>query len=365
MTTSVDSLFSPTQLGAIALRNRIVMAPLTRARASSDGIPSPLAADYYAQRADAGLLIAEATNISPQGRGYAFTPGIFNDAQVQGWQPITQAVHRKGGKIALQLWHVGRFSHTSLQPDGQAPVAPSAIPASGKTFGENGFVPVSMPRALWATEIRQIVDDYRRATLNAREAGFDGVELHAANSYLLDQFLRDSTNVRDDQYGGSVQNRIRVVLEIIDAMTDTWSADRIGLRLSPVTHAAGETPLDSDPQTTYGALAEALSSRGLAWLHCVEGQTRGARDATPFDYAQLRRSFGAKYIANNGYDGMLASGTIASGQADAIAFGRPFIANPDLVSRLRNGTTLADAPESSWYGGNHHGYTDWPLRAGV
>lgn len=358
---NIDTLFEPTQLGGIALSNRIAMAPLIRARASDDGTPSPLTTEYYAQRADAGLIITEATNISPQGRGYAFTPGIYADEQIRAWSSVTDAVHQKGGKIVLQLWHVGRFSHTSLQPDNRAPVAPSAIPASGVTFGVDGFVPVSMPRALETWEIDGIVNDYRRAALNAKAAGFDGVEIHAANSYLLDQFLRDSTNVRTDRYGGTVENRIRLTLEVVDAVIGDWSADRTGIRLSPITVSAGETPYDSNPTQTYGTLAEALATRKLAYLHCVEGQTRGTRTSAPFDFQILRKRFNGTYIANNGYTRELAATAVAKGDADVVAFGRSFIANPDLVQRLRTGAALAEAPQETYYGGGADGYTDWPI----
>lgn len=353
-------LFSPTKIGAIGVANRIVMAPLTRARAGMDGVPSPLAIAYYRQRASAGLIIAEATNISAQGRGYAFTPSIYNDAHVEGWKPITNAVHEAGGRMVLQLWHTGRISHTSLHEGGAAPVAPSAIRAGQQTYIENGFAQPSEPRALETVEVAGIIDDFRNAANKAREAGFDGVEIHSAQSYLLDQFIRDSTNHRTDRYGGSIENRTRFPLEVAHAVADIWGSDRVGIRLSPITRAVGDTPLDSDPQATYGYLAERLRSLGLAYLHCVEGQTRGPNDIDSFDFQALRAAFGGTYIANNGYSRDLAIDAITQGRADLVAFGQPFIANPDLVTRLKVDAPLAQALQDVFYGGGARGYTDWP-----
>jgi N-ethylmaleimide reductase len=356
-----DTLFDPTKIGAIAVDNRVAMAPLTRARADMDGVQTPLAVDYYRQRASAGMIIAEATNISRQARGYAYTPGIYTDAHVAAWQPVTQAVHDAGGRIVLQLWHTGRFSHTSLQEGGQPPVAPSAIQAGEQTYLENGFERPSPPRALETDEIPGIIEDYVRAATNARAAGFDGVEVHSANCYLLDQFIRDSTNRRDDRYGGSVENRTRLTYEVCEAVAGAIGADRVGVRLSPITKSAGDTPFDSDPQGTYGFLATRLGTLGLAYLHCIEGQTRGDNDADGFDFQALRRAFGGAYIANNSYTKDLAEQALADGRADMIAFGRPFIANPDLVERFRNDLPLApEAPRETWYGGGAEGYTDWP-----
>ncbi len=352
-------LFSPTTIGAIPVKNRIAMAPLTRARAGMDGVHTPLAVDYYRQRASAGLIISEATNISRQGRGYAFTPGIYTDAQVAAWKAVTDAVHGAGGRMVLQLWHVGRISHVSLQEGGAPPVAPSAIRAGGETFIETGFAQPSMPRALATEEIPGIVEDYRKAAANAKAAGFDGVEIHCANNYLIEQFIRDSTNHRTDRYGGSVENRTRLAVEVAQTVARVWGPDRVGVRLSPITKAAGETPFDSDPQTTYGFLADRLGELGLAYLHCIEGQTRGDNAASGFDFQMLRRKFGGSYIANNGYNGALAREAIAKGWADMIAFGRPFIANPDLVVRLKTNAPLAEAPKELFYGGGAHGYTDW------
>jgi N-ethylmaleimide reductase len=355
------SLFDPVRLGPLFLANRIVMAPLTRSRASRDGVPSPFAADYYAQRASAGLIIAEATNISPQARGYAWTPGIYSDAQVEVWSKITAAVHGHCGRIYDQLWHVGRASHPDLQPGGALPVAPSAIPAQGQTYTEDGFRPFVVPRALETDEIPGIVEQYRHAARYARQAGFDGVEIHAANGYLLDQFIRDSTNKRTDRYGGTRENRVRLVLEVAEAVTEVWGGERVGIRLSPVSPNVGEIPLDSDVMGTYGYLIEQLNRFGLVYLHCVEGETTGPRNIpSDVSFPELRRRFKGLYIANNGYDLELATHALREGLADLIAFGRPFIANPDLVARLRNGWPLAKAPKEAWYGGGAEGYIDSP-----
>lgn len=354
------ALFSPTTIGAIAVANRIAMAPLTRSRAGMDGVHSPLAVEYYHQRASAGLIITEATNISRQGRGYAFTPGIYTDAQVAAWRRITEAVHLAGGKIVCQLWHVGRMSHVELQENGAAPVAPSAIRAGELIFLESQTqAPPSMPRALETDEIPTLIKDYRHAARKAKEAGFDGVEVHSANCYLLEQFIRDSTNKRTDQYGGTVENRTRFPIEVVSAVSDIWGSDRVGVRLSPLTRAVGDTPLDSTPQATYGYLAEHLGKLGLAYLHCVEGQTRGPNAAANFDFKALHASFGGKYIANNGYDRHLAIGAIATGYADMISFGQSYIGNPDLVERLRGGAPLVQRDKATYYGGGAEGYTDY------
>jgi len=354
-------LFSPVELGSIALSNRIVMAPLTRSRYGEDGVPNELHATYYAQRATAGMIIAEATNISPQARGYGATPGIWTDEQVAGWKIVTDAVHAAGGKIVSQLWHVGRFSSVALQPNGESPVAPSAIQAEGKTYTVNGFVPVSKPRALETHEIAGVIEQYRVAADNAKRAGFDGVEVHSANSYLLDQFLRDSTNHRTDRYGGSIENRARLTLEVTKAIVDIWGNERVGIRLSPVTPDAGNTPPDSNVMAMYGYLIEQLNQFNLAYLHFVEGATATSRDVPQgIDLDALRSTFNGPYIGNNNYDLDLAVERRSLGAIDAVAFGRPFIANPDLVQRLRYGIELASAPHESFYGGGAKGYTDWP-----
>ena len=352
-------LFTPTKIGAIDVANRIAMAPLTRARADMDGVHSPMAIDYYRQRASAGLIITEATNISRQGRGYALTPGIYTDAHVKAWKPVTEAVHAAGGKIVMQLWHVGRMSHVSLQENGIAPVAPSAIQAGQEVFTLEGMLRPSMPRALETSEIPGIIEDYRNAARKAKEAGFDGVEVHSANNYLLEQFIRDSTNKRTDIYGGSIENRTRLAIEVTTAVAEIWGADRVGLRLSPITRGVGDTPFDSTPQETYGYLAAQLGKLGLAYIHCIEGQTRGDNAKDAFDFKALHKAFGGQYIANNSYGRDLAIDVVASGHADMVAFGRPFIGNPDLVERLRRNAPLVDAPVSTYYGGGAEGYIDF------
>lgn len=357
-------LFDPVSIGAWQLANRIVMAPLTRCRVKNDGIPGSMQATYYAQRASAGLIISEATNISPQGRGYAFTPGIYTEAHIDGWRQVTDAVHAKQGKIVCQLWHVGRFSHPSLQPDGGLPVAPSAIAADGETFTEQGPQRVPTPRALDTAEIPTIVEHYRHAAGCALQAGFDGVEIHSANCYLLEQFIRDSTNHRSDRYGGSIENRTRLVLEVVKAVTEVWGGPRVGIRLSPVTPSAGNTPMDSNVMATYGYLIDQLNQFNLAYLHFVEGATRDSREIPEHvDLQKLRASFNGPYIANNQYTPELAYQARRNDTADLICFGRPFIANPDLVERLKTGAALADAPRETWYGGDERGYTDWPTLA--
>lgn len=360
LSTQTD-LFSPYTMGALQLANRIVMAPVTRSRYSEDGVPDELHATYYAQRAGAGLIVAEATNISPQGRGYAATPGIWSEEQVAGWKKVTDAVHAAGGKIVCQLWHVGRFSSVELQPDGAAPVAPSAIQAEGNTYTVNGFVPVSMPRALETYEIPGIIEQYKIAATNAKRAGFDGVEVHSANSYLLDQFLRDSTNHRTDHYGGSIENRARLTLEVTKAIVDIWGSKRVGIRLSPVTPEAGNTPPDSNVMAMYGYLIRELNRFNLAYLHFVEGATATSRQIPAgIDLDALSAQFTGPYIGNNNYDLDMAIERRKQEKIDAVAFGRLFISNPDLVKRLRHGAELTIAPRESYYGGGAKGYTDWP-----
>ena len=352
------TIFEPVDLGPNRLANRIVMAPLTRSRATSDGVPKAMHVDYYRQRASAGLIISEATNITVEGRGYAWTPGIYSDEQVAAWKRVTDAVHAEGGKIFLQLWHVGRVSHPDLQENGQLPVAPSAVKPEGKAFTENGFKDHVTPRALEAEELPRVVADYVKATRNARAAGFDGVEVHGANGYLLDQFLRDGTNKRTDDFGGSVANRMRFPLQVVDAVVDAWDKEHVGIRISPVTGTG--TLADSDPQTLFNAFVEELSKRGLVYLHVIEGQTGGARDKGGFDYAQLRDRFGGLFMVNNGYDFALAEKRLEAGEVDLVCFGKPFISNPDFVDRLRVGAPLAEWDQSTFYGGDEKGYTDYP-----
>ncbi|WP_297296494.1 alkene reductase [uncultured Methylovirgula sp.] len=362
MTQDASILFSPFRLGDIELRNRIVMAPLTRNRAThGTDAPNDLNVEYYRQRASAGLIITEATQISQQGQGYIWTPGIYSPAQVEGWQKVTKAVHEAGGKIFLQLWHVGRISHVSLQPNGAPPVAPSAIRAKGQTFVESGFVEVSEPHALTIDEIKAVVRDYVAAAENAKKAGFDGVEIHSANGYLIEQFLKDKTNHRTDAYGGSVDNRLRFALEVVDAILSVWPRERVGIRLSPV--SPFNDIADSDPAKVYFPLVEKLGARGLAYIHVIEGATGGARDYAPFDYVGLRKTFSGAYIANNGYTRELAIETLNAQRADLIAFGVSFIANPDLVERLRRNAPLNKPDQPTFYGGGAHGYTDYPALA--
>ena len=352
-------LFQPFTLGGLSLPNRVVMAPLTRSRSDDGGVPPDYAALYYAQRATAGLIVSEATNISAQARGYAKTPGIWTPEQVAAWRGVTKAVHDAGGHMVLQLWHTGRISHPSLH-NGALPVAPSAIKPEGQAFTDTGLQDHVTPRALETDEIPGIVADYRHAAQCAKEAGFDGVEVHSANNYLLEQFIRDSTNKRTDQYGGSVENRLRFPLEVVRAVVDVWGASRVGIRISPGTSNPGGTPLDSNPMATYGTYLDALSAMKLMYVHGIEGATQGSRTTEGVDGPALRRRFHGPYIANNGYDRALADKDIGSGGADLVSFGRPFIANPDLVDRLRTGAPLADAPKPYWYGGNATGYSDWP-----
>lgn len=356
---SATTLFDPFRLGDLTLPNRIVMAPLTRNRAAAGFVPGPMAPDYYALRADAGLLITEASQISQQGQGYQDTPGIYTDAQVEGWKKVTDAVHAKGGRIFIQLWHVGRVSHTALQPNGGAPVAPSAITAATKTFVNNGFAETSAPRALELAEIPGLIADYRRAAANAIKAGFDGVEVHGANGYLIDQFLKDGSNHRTDAYGGAIENRARFLLEVMDAIIAEIGAARTGLRLSPVSPANGIS--ESNPQALFNYVIEELEKRHPVYIHVVEGATGGPRDVAPdFSFEELRKRYGGAWMVNNGYDLALANAVLAEGKADLVAFGKPFIANPDLVERLRRNAPLNELDRDTLYGGGAKGYIDYP-----
>ncbi len=355
----MPTLFDPARAGDLHLKNRVVMAPLTRNRAPG-AVPTPLMATYYGQRASAGLIISEATPVSHQGQGYADVPGLYTPEQVAAWKPVTDAVHAQGGRMVVQLWHVGRVSHTSLQPGGGAPVAPSAITAKTMTYlndGGNGrFEPTSAPRALEAEELPGIVEDYRRAAKAALTgAGFDGVEIHAANGYLLDQFLKTGSNQRTDAYGGSIENRCRFPLEVVRAVVAEAGGGRTGIRLSPVTPANGIS--DADPQPLFEYLVRQLAPLGLAYVHVVEGATGGPREVEgrPFDYEALRRAYreaggtGA-WMVNNGYDAALADRALARGA--------------DLVERLRTGAALTPADRATFYGGGEKGYTDYPTLAG-
>ncbi len=361
-----DKLFTPAKAGNIDLANRIVMAPLTRNRANNDDdTVKDMHADYYAQRASGGLLITEATQISPEGKGYWGTPGIYSDAQVKGWRAVTDAVHKAGGKIVMQLWHVGRISHTSLQPDGQAPVAPSAIAAGTQTFDGKGSVDTSTPRALDLEEMPRLIADYVKAAENAKAAGFDGVEVHAANGYLLDEFLRDTSNKRTDAFGGSIENRTRLLVEVMSAVTKVWGPGRVGIRLSPWSNA-NNVGIDSDTPALFGHIIDVLNGFDLAYLHMVEGQTGGPRDAAPADdLAALRKAFKGFYIANNGFTRELAVQAVEHGRVDAVAFGVPYIANPDLAERLEQNAELNAPDKATFYGGGREGYTDYPTLAKV
>jgi N-ethylmaleimide reductase len=359
MSLDPSPLLAPFRLGDLELKNRVVMAPLTRNRATP-GVDAPreLNARYYVQRASAGLIVTEGSQISREGQGYLWTPGIYAEPQVEGWRKVTEVVHAAGGRIFIQLWHVGRVSHVSLQEGGKAPVAPSAILANTKTFIEGGFAETSMPRALETHEVGRVVADYGGAAANAKAAGFDGVEIHGANGYLVDQFLRDGSNERADRYGGGIENRTRFALEVVDEIAKVWPALRIGVRIAPVSPANDIT--DSNPQALFGHLVEKLSERKIGYIHVVEGQTQGPRDYAPFDYAALKRAFSGAYIANNGYDRDIAIETVRDGRADLVAFGRWFISNPDLVERLKRGAALNPFDRATFYGGGEHGYTDYP-----
>jgi N-ethylmaleimide reductase len=354
-------LFTPFDLRGYKLKNRLVMAPLTRNRAihGSDA-PQALNAEYYAQRASAGLIISEATQISPTAKGYAWTPGMYSPEQVAGWKLVTDAVHAKGGTIYAQLWHVGRISHPSLQPGGVAPVAPSAlIPVGQKTFIENGtFTEIGQPRALKLEEIPLIIEDYRKAAKNAMDAGFDGVEIHAANGYLIQQFLSDDANQRTDNYGGSITNRLRFALEVVEAVTGVVGGHRTGIRLSPL--GAMNGILETSPEKVYFPLVRELNRFELAYIHMIEGATQGPREFHGFDFHALRKEFKGPWMVNNNYTRELAIEAISSGYADLVAFGRPFIANPDLVKRFKLNAPLNEFDRSTFYGGNEKGYIDYP-----
>ena len=352
-------LFEPYQLGPITLPNRLVMAPLTRNRAVAGLVPNPLAVEYYGQRASAGLLVTEASQVSQQGQGYQDTPGIYSREQVAGWRKVTDRVHDRGGRIFIQLWHVGRISHVSLQENNQPPVAPSAIRAKGKTFVGGTFADVSEPRALTLEEIPGIIESFRRGAANALQAGFDGVEIHGANGYLLDQFAKDGANRRTDGYGGSIENRARLMLEVSKAVVAEAGAGRTGIRISPVTPANDIS--DSNPQPLFDHIVDHLNALKLVYIHVIEGATGGPRDIAPFDYGSLRKRFSGAYMANNGYDLELANKVLAANEADLIAFGKPFIANPDLVERLKRGASLNVPDKATFYGGGAKGYTDYPV----
>jgi N-ethylmaleimide reductase len=360
-----EQLLSPVKAGAVDLSSRVVMAPLTRSRASKPGdAPTELNVEYYRQRAGAGLIVTEASQISRQGQGYAWTPGIYTDEQEAGWKQVVDAVHAQGGRISLQLWHVGRISHTLLQEDGQAPVAPSAIRAEGaQSFvvqidGTPANVQTSTPRALELSEIPAIVEQYRQAAIRARRAGFDLVEVHAANGYLLNQFLATNSNQRVDEYGGTLENRARLILEVVDAVVGVMGADRVGIRLSP--HFAGHDMADAETEPATVYLARAFTQRGLAYLHIAEPDWAGGPELSDTFRRAVRDAFKGALIWCGKYTAEEGEALIAQGIADAIAFGRPFIANPDLVERFRVGAKLNTPNRDTYYGGGAEGYTDYP-----
>ncbi len=360
--TISDKLFTPLRLGDIEVPNRILMAPLTRNRAQGDGTPKDMAQTYYLQRASSGLIISEATQISAMGKGYLDTPGIYTDQHVAAWRQITNAVHAAGGRIFCQLWHVGRISHTSLLPEGCSPVSSTDKAADSQTFTANGFEPTSKPEPLTVDGIKDTVRDYVKAAQCALAAGFDGIEVHAANGYLLDQFLQDGVNDRDDEYGGSVENRMRFLLEVLAAVESVFPAGRTGVRLSPLGQANDMS--DSDREATFGTIYETLSQRNLAYLHVVESFfTSESSDEDHALLKRLRQRYSGNYLANGGYDGERASEALESGHATAVTIGRPFIANPDLPERIRTGAPLNEQNQDTFYGGDEAGYTDYPFLA--
>jgi N-ethylmaleimide reductase len=362
----MSTLFSPARVGPHQLSHRVVMAPLTRMRSDPGDVPSNLMAEYYSQRASkGGLIISEATPVSIRGNGYAGAPGIYSDSQIAGWHRVTDAVHAKGGQIFLQLWHVGRQSHTDLQPNGEAPVAPSAIAAEGYAYTKQGEVPFSMPRALALEEIPGIIEEFRAGAERALRAGFDGVEIHGANGYLPDQFLQNGSNKRIDGYGGSIENRARFLLEITRAAISVWGADRVGVRIAP--SGTYGSMSDSDPAATFGHVVTELDRLGIAYLHVVEPRIKGieeiAKGQGPIAARHLRPKFSRTLIAAGGFTGESAEAIVAAGDADLVAFGRYFISNPDLLERLRRKLPLARYDRSTFYGGDGRGYIDYPVYA--
>lgn len=366
MGSACDALLTPVTLGPYALSNRIVMSPMTRNRAGPGGVPQAMNATYYAQRASAGLIVTEASQVSPQGVGYPNTPGIHSPAQVEGWKAVTETVHRRGGRVFLQLFHGGRISHPMLQPGRALPVAPSAVRPEGEALTPEGFMPFPTPRALEPREIPEVVAQFRKAAENARHAGFDGVEVHAANGYLPHQFLADGTNRRTDGYGGAVENRLRFTLEVSAAVVEVWGGDRVGVHLSP------GNPFNSidhsDPERTFVGLVEGLNRLGIAYLSVSEIDLASPGTFRRGNYSaalnpvtrRLRSLFEGRYITNGGYERESGEAVVSAGDADLVAFGRLFIANPDLPERFARGSPLTVPDESSFYGGGEEGYTDYP-----
>ncbi len=360
MSTNLPKLFQASKIGAIEIANRVVMAPLTRCRsdeANGDIPGSDMNVEYYRQRSNAGLIISEGTQVSPVGKGYIATPGIYSDAQVEGWKKITDAVHQAGSKIVAQIWHVGRVSHPDLT-GGVQPIAPSPIAPGLPAYTRNGKVDVPVPREMSAQDISTVVEEFRKAAANAIKAGFDGVEIHGANGYLIDQFLKDGSNKRTDNYGGSIENRCRFPLEVLDACIKEIGSDRVGIRLSPVSPANGIS--DSNPKPVFEHLVNEINKRNIAFIHFVEGATGGPRDLTGFDFAWAKKTFNGSYIANNGYTREMAIESIDLDKAHAISFGRPYISNPDLVARLIANAELAKPNPKTFYGPGPEGYIDYP-----
>jgi len=353
-------LFEPFQLGDLTLANRIVMAPMTRNRADENGIVTPMMVTYYQQRASAGLIVTESAPVSRDGIGYPFTPGMYTEAQTESWRRVTDAVHTADGHVFIQLQHCGRISHPSMLPDNATPVGPSALRPEGQAVTYTGMQDFVIPRALELREIPAIVAQFQHGAEMAKDAGFDGVEIHGANGYIIDQFLRDGSNHRPDAYGGSVQNRMRLLNEILDAVCAVWPARRVGVRLSP--ENSFNSMADSDPQVHFGYFVEQLSPRGLAYVHVLEGDMM--TKSTALDYHALRAKFAGPYIANNGYDLQRAQSALRSGGADLVAFGIPFLANPDLVRRYQEHLPLAEADPNTFYGGGETGYSDYPFYRG-
>ena len=359
MTTDI-TLFSPIQLGPYTLHNRMAMAPMTRNRAGAGNVPQPLNVEYYAQRASAGLIITEGSQIAADAVGYPATPGIHSTEQVAGWKRVTDAVHARGGHIFLQLWHCGRVSHSSMLPGGKLPVAPSAIKLSGQTLTYQGMQDYAIPHALALAEIPAIIEQYRTAAKNALDAGFDGVEVHGANGYLLDQFLRDGSNKREDAYGDTVSKRARLMLEVADAVCKVWGGNRVGIRLSPL--QPFNDMHDSQPEETFSYAVRELNRFGLAYLHITEmGMDKPGAAGPAFDLGKLRKIWKGVYMTNSGYDLARANAALGANKADMVSFGVPFLANPDLPARFAKGAPLNTPDQATFYGGNEKGYTDYPF----
>lgn len=352
-----EELFKSFQLGDLCLVNRLVLAPMTRNRAQENGTVTPIMIDYYKQRACAGLIVTESTPVSPFGIGYPFTPGIFTDDQVESWLPLTEAVHQSGSYIFIQLQHCGRISHPTMQPNGATPIAPSAIAPKGQAITYKGKQDFVTPRAIEINEIPPLVDQFLHGAKMAKQAGFDGVELHGANGYIVDQFLRDCSNQRTDEFGGTVERRMNLLNNLLDAIFTIWPANRVGVRLSP--ENSYNSMADSNPQAHFEYFIKKLSARKLAYIHLLEGDMM--TKSSIVDYKSLRSKFSGTYIANNGYNLNRAQAAIQEGSADLVAFGIPFLANPDLVRRYKENLPLNEADPSTFYGGDEHGYTDYPF----